>query len=274
MQTATQKTKWRLFVLALSMTLSSFTWAQQPAQKSHPTVYTVYDNFVGKFINPSKWNSQYQCDPGSAECVREIVNGRLRLRIRAYGATSTSVGNQFGVSELYLTASGATDIATAAVIGSTSAQGCLTNSGEGAHGQALLFGAFFNGGGGTAADDVQAFLQLDRYSTDTPGVVPVGGFLFYQGQFFGNVQVGQVNVGERVIVELVWDRPNHRFIARLIRPSFNTIAEQSMPYTIPDTVPAVAPFKALSARAFAPNCGGTQTFADMELFVDNVSIGQ
>ena len=84
-------------------------------------------------------------------------------------------------------------------------QSCPANTGGGAHSQALLFGAFFNGGGGTSADDVQAYLQLDRYSSDHPGIVQVGSFLYYQGRFFGNIGLGLVNVGERALVELLWD---------------------------------------------------------------------
>jgi len=40
-------------------------------------------------------------------------------------------------------------------------------------------------------NDVTANLQLDRYSSDSPGVVLVGGFLKYQGQFFDHADLGQ-----------------------------------------------------------------------------------
>lgn len=264
------------FLTLLFATFSYGAWAQQAPKQPPVKVYRLYDNFDQKLIDPAKWSSQYQCDPGSLECVREIVDGHLHLRVRAYGAVDTNVGRQFGVSELFLSAgSSASDIVTEVFIRGTDAQGCITNAGEGAHGQALMFGAFFNGGGGTPADDVQAYLQLDRYSTDMPGVILVGGFWSCQGQYFGNVQVGQVNVGERAIIELVWDRPNHRFIVRLIRPTMNNaITEQSMPYSVPDSTPAAAPFKALSARAFSPNCAGTRTFADMDILFDNVTVAQ
>jgi hypothetical protein len=204
------------------------------------------------------------------ECMREIEDGQLLLRVRAYGATANDGGSQYGNSSLFLTSALATDIAAQVTVQETTAQGCTNIAGAGTHGQGLLTGAFFNGGGGTWEDDVQAFLQFDRYSTDAPGVVGVGGFLQYQGHFFGDVGLGSVNVGERVLVELKWDKPNHRFVIRLFRPGSNTWAEQYLPYTMSDSTPAVSPSKQLSARVFVDNCTGNQTYADMGIKFDNI----
>jgi len=204
------------------------------------------------------------------ECEREIQDGHLHLRVRAYGATNINTGNQFGTSSLALTSAFATDVAAQVVIQETTAQGCVTTAGAGTHGQALVSGAFFNGGGGTPDDDVQAFLQFDRYSTDVPGVVSVGGFLKYQGQFFDNVQIGVLNVGEPVFAHLQWDKPNHRFVESLYNYSGNTWLQRELPYTISDTSAAVSPFKQLSANVFVDNCTGTKTLADMGVNFDKV----
>ncbi len=254
------------FALTVSLTLPSF--AQQiqlsPGLK-------LYDSFDQRLINPAKWYAQFQCgSPAVMECEREIQDGQLHLRVRAYGSTTTNDGSQFGTTSIFLTSSSVTDIAAQAVIQETNAQGCPTMAGAGTHGQALLTGSFFNGGGGTADDDVQAFLQFDRYSTDAPGVVLVGGFLKYQGQFFGNVTLGSVKVGDHVFVELKWEKTNHRFVERLYKSSTNTWSEQALPYTIPDSVPAIAPYKQLSANVFADNCVGTQTSADMGINFNSV----
>lgn len=232
---------------------------------------TLYDDFNQKFINPAKWSTQWQCgSPSILECEREIQNDQLRLRVRGYGAPNTNDGNQFGVSEVYLTSVSVRDIQAQVVVRKSTADSCATNTGGGAHAQALLSGAFFNGGGGTANDDVQAFLQFDRYSTDPWGVVEVGGFLSYQGQFFGNVDLGPVNIGERVVVRLTWDQADHQFVLSLYRPTYGTQAHQSMPYGVPDTAPAVAPFKVLSARVFPANCSGARPPADLEVLFDNI----
>jgi hypothetical protein len=249
--------------LLVSLTLTSVAFGQ--------TGLRLYDDFNQKLINPAKWYTQWQCgSPSIMECEREIQDNQLRLRVHGYGTPDTNNGNQFGVSEVYLTASGVSDVQTQVVVRTSTADTCTTNTGGGAHAQALLSGAFFNGGGGTANDDVQAFLQFDRYSTEPAGSVEVGGFLSYQGQFFGNVDLGAVNVGERVVVELAWDQPNHQFVISLFRPTYGTHAQQSMPYAVSDTTPAVAPFKNLSARVFPANCFGARPSADLEVLFDNV----
>jgi len=234
----------------------------------------LYDSFTGPFINPSKWSPQWQCGGTVMECVREIQQDQLRLRIRAYGATNTNNGSQFGGSGLSFASNSATDIAADLTVLHSTAQACSTNPGfgGGGHAQVLLFGTFFNGGAGTSADDVQAFLQLDHPATLQAGVVDVGGFLFHQGQFFGNVDLGLVNVGEPIRVELVWDRSNHRFVVRLFRPLSGTTVEQSMPYTISDTTPAVSPFRSIDANVFPANCVGTRKSAELEVFFNDVFV--
>ena len=78
------------------------------------------------------------------------------------------------------------------------------------------------------------------------------------------------NIGEQVIVGLLWDQPNHRFVAELDRPKQGTKVVQYMPYTISDTTPPAAPFKSLSANVFPPNCQGTSIPTDLDVMFDNV----
>lgn len=234
----------------------------------------LYDSFTGPFISPSKWSPQWQCGGTVMECVREIQEDQLRLRVRAYGATDTNDGTQFGGSGLSLVNNSVTDITADLTVSHSSAQACSTNTGPGGggHAQVLLSGTFFNGGAGTSDDDVQAFLQLDHEATVPGGTVDVGGFLFHQGQFFGGVDLGPVNVGERVRVELVWDRPNHRFIVRLFRPLYRTTAEQFMPYTVSDTTAAASPSRNIGAFVFPANCVGSRKSAEAEVLFDDVLV--
>ncbi len=239
------------------------------AQQSN-TGLRLYDSFDNRFLDPSKWLAQWQCGGTVMECVREIQEDQLRLRVRAYGATDSNVGTQFGGSGLTLASSSVTDIATDLIIRRSTADACSTNPGLVGHAQVLIFGSFFNGGGNTPDDDVQAFLQLDRYSSDSPGVVLVGGFLKYQGQFFDHADLGPVNVGEHVRVELLWDQPNHRFVIRLFRPASGTFAEQVMPYAISDTTAAVSPFRNINANVYPANCVGTRTSSELEVLFNDV----
>ena len=239
------------------------------AQSRKPSVLHLYDNFNQVLIDPSKWLAASQCGSPAMECVREIENGQLRLRVRSYGANNSNSGTQYSNSGLDLTASLANTVAASVTIRNSNPTDCATNTGV-AHSQVLVYGSFFNGGGGTAADDVTAFLQLDRSPTLDPGTVDVGGFLQYQNQFFGNVDLGLVNIGETVIVALRWDQPNHRFAVQLNRPKYGTKAVQYMLYTISDTTPPVAPFKSLTANVFPPNCVGSSVPADLDVSFDNV----
>lgn len=243
------------------------------AQNQSSSGLRLYDSFDHKFLDPSKWLAQSQCGGTVMECAREIHEDQLRLRVRAYGATDSNDGTQFGSSGLTLASNSATDIAADLTVRRSTAQACSTNpgfGGGGGHAQALIYGTFFNGGGGTSDDDVTAFLQLDRYSTYPVGMVLVGGFLKYQNQFFGNVDLGFVNIGERVRVELLWDRPDHRFVIRLFRPASGTLTEQVMPYAIADTMAAVSPFRNIDANVFPANCVGTRTSAELEMLFDDV----
>ncbi len=72
-------------------------------------------------------------------------------------------------------------------------------SSEGGHAHSLLSGTFFNSGSGSPDDDVQAFLILDRFSSDPQGVTSVEAFMHWQGQFFGGVGLGSVNVGQKIV---------------------------------------------------------------------------
>jgi hypothetical protein len=242
-----------------------------PALAQQPNSGTrVYDNFDKRFLDLSKWLAQWQCGGTVMECVREIQEDQLRLRVRAYGATDSNDGTQFGSSGLTLASSSITDIATDLIVRRSTADACSTNPGLVGHAQVLIFGSFFNGGGNTADDDVQAFLQLDRYSSDSPGVVLAGGFLKYRGEFFDHANLGPVNVGEHVRVELLWDQPNHRFVIRLIRLASGTLTEQVMPYAISDTTAAVSPFKNINANVYPANCFGTRTSSELEVLVNDV----
>ena len=266
--------KVRILAAFLGVFMSGLTMAQtsllSSTRPSSTLAAKLYDNFNQTYLDPTKWTMPWQCGSPAMECVREIERGQLRLRARAYGATSSDTGTQFGNSGVNLTASSVTDISTQVLVRNSSPQDCAANPSV-AHSQALLSGAFFNGGSGIAADDVQAFLQLDRYySNQVPQTVEVGGFLYYQGQFFDNVDLGPVNVGEQVTVELLWDQPNHQFVVSLLRPAHHTKVQQSMPYAISDTTAAVSPFKALSANVFPANCTTASTSADLDVLFDNV----
>jgi len=238
------------------------------AQSRKPSVLHLYDNFNQAFLDPSKWIGNWQCGP-AMECVREIENGQLRFRVRSYGSSNSNSGTGFSNSSVDLTADFVNTIKASVTVRNSNPTDCPTNIGV-AHSQVAVSGSFFNGGGGTAADDVTAFLQLDRYAASEPGTVEVAGFLLYQGQFFDNVDLGPVNIGETVIVALQWDKANHRFAVELNRPKYKTKAVEYMPYTISDTTPPVGPRRTLGANVYPSNCMESGVPADLDVSFDNV----
>jgi hypothetical protein len=265
----------RRSILALFLILSPYVsrrvYAQQPS-----TTLMLYDNFDERFLSPSKWSPYGACFTWSVlECVREIRDGRLRLAVRNYGVTTSNQGSQYGPSELhFVNPAPIKAIAAQLVVQRTTAVGCPTNTGEGSHAHALLSGTFFNSGSGIAGDDVQAFLILDRFSSDPEGVTSVEAFMHWQGQFFGGVGLGTVNVGQKIIAKLSWDQPNHQFVVSWTDLETGNVSQAVMVYNISDTAPAAAPDKFVGVRTFAPNCVGVQpTFAYMEANFDTVMVG-
>jgi len=167
----------------------------------------MYDNFNQRFLNPSKWLTSSPCFTLTVlECAREIQNGHLRLEVRGYGATNSNTGNQYGESELhFLTPSRVRGIATQLTVRRTSAANCAASTDFNSGTQAILQGNFFNSGSGVPFDDVQALLFFNHLPTDPAGVLSAIAILNWQGQFFGGVELGTINVGQRVDAHLNWE---------------------------------------------------------------------
>jgi hypothetical protein len=283
MQYLAQHIKWCSLAVMLSMIGSHTAWAQQSAPKPVHKLYKVYDTFNDRLIDPSKWISNYPepCGIGSAlECVREIEDGHLHLRVRNYGSMDNNGPGRGAALGLLLTSpSGVMDLAMEVMVRKVRAEGCPI-TGANPRGNVGLVGRWFNfpraesGGQPTEADDVFANLFLETSSD--PDVLAVVGHLSRQGGPFFDFPVGEVRVGEWVILGLVWDRPNSRFIARLIRPGHHkAVVEQYMSYDgVDDSIPAVTPLRGLFMPAYVPNCSGTRTFMEMDSLFDNFTVGQ
>lgn len=247
------------------------------AEAQSPQELSLYDNFNQQFLNPNKWATSSPCFTWSVlECVREIQNGQLRLAVRGYGATDSNQGNQYGESELHFTnPTPIKSIATQLIVRRTSALGCPANTGVSAGTQAILQGNFFNSGSGDPADDVQALLFFNHLPTDPQGVLTAVALLHWQGQFFGGVELGTVNVGQKITAQLTWDKRNHQFVAAWTDVATGNPTQAFMPYSMQDRTPPAASDKLLGVRVFTPNCVGTHMlFSDMEATFDNVMIGK
>lgn len=249
-----------------------------PARAEGPSPrFRLYDDFSRRLLDPVRWGSSSACGPTSLECTREIREDALALRVRAYGELGLDSDNKFASSALALLKdASATAIAARLQVRATSAAGCPGYSDD-AHGQALIAGTFFNGGeaGDNPDDDVTAYLQLDRFSFEPEGKMRVGGFLSFRGEFFANLELAIVDVREEVVVQLIWDQPGDRFVARLFRHNGSRYeGEMSYAGAVSSVRPAVAPQKTIQANVFAPNCPtGPRPYAEMDVRVQSVLTG-
>lgn len=257
-------------IVAISICLSQLVYAQQ---LSAPLV--LYDNFDERFLNPAKWSLGGACSFSVLECVREIQDERLQLAARNYGATSSNDGVQYAPSELHFrNPAPVRTIATQFTVQHTSAMPCPANTALfNSHAHTILQGTFFNSGSGNSADDVQGLLLIDHADSDPQGVLTVLGLMYWQGQFFGGVGLGTINVGQKVIAELSWDQPNRQFVVSWTDVLTSTRTEAFMPYTMADSTPPAAPDKLIAIRTWVPNCVGSQMLVtDMATAFDKVWI--
>jgi hypothetical protein len=233
----------------------------------------LYDNFNSSAIDTTRWFTGSSCnDPATMECVRQIEDARLHLRVRTYGDRTSNAGTGFGHVELFLSDTAITDVATDLTVLDVNTSACVTSPGAGTHGHTVLYGSWFNDGSGLASGDAQAYVAADRTSEYPLNQVQVGAFIQYQNAILSFVNVGSFNVGERVRLELKWDKAHHRFLASLRRYVNNSTVTMVVPYILSDTVPAVFPNKAIGVRAFPENCTGMPTFVDLETEFDRVLV--
>jgi hypothetical protein len=235
-----------------------------------------YDNFNQNFLDPNKWATSSPCFTWTVlDCVREIQNGQLRLAVRGFGGTDSNQGSQYAESELhFLRPSTIKSIATDLVLRRLNGSACASNT-DPPGGHAILQGTFFNSGTGDPNDDVQGLLLIDNRSPSVePGVADVCSMLHWQGQFFDGVCLGRINFGQKIKAQLTWDQSNHQFLSSFTDPTTGVVAQESMPYSMPDTRPAAAPDKLIGVRVWGPNCVGRQGLAsDIEATFDSVMVG-
>jgi hypothetical protein len=193
--------------------------------------------------------------------------------VRGYGAIDSNQGGQYGESELhFIRPATIKSIATQLVVRRVGGSVCPTSASQ-TGGHAIVQGTFFNSGSGDPNDDVQALVLFNNSPpNDPPGVVGAGALLHWQGQFFGWVDLGTVNFGQKVNVQLAWDRTNHQFVASWTDVATGIVTQGMMPYDMPDTSPAATPDKLLGVRGFTPNCLDQRMFSDLEATFDNVMV--
>ena len=251
-------------------------------QQTQATAGTLYDDFNEKWLDPMKWaamsgaSSAYTeaCywSTNILECIREIRDGKLRLAVKSYGGTDSNDGSQYGESKIAFVQSFST-LTADVVVRSTKSTDCSANSTY-SWAQAMFTGTFFNSGSGDPNDDVDAHITFAHTSLDNPGLLNVGAFLFWQGQYFNFVTVGTVSVGTPTRATLRWVPSGHKFVAGFENLVTHQRFWAEVPYSMSDSTPPSHYWDALYVQTFPANCMAQQTSSQMEANFDNVVISK
>jgi hypothetical protein len=141
-------------------------------------------------------------------------------------------------------------------------------------------GNFFNAATplpGSNVNDVTAefFIERRSDSADPPGVLRVGGAVFFCGDtncqdgttlFFGDF--GTLALGVPTTLRLEWDSDNNQFIFQR-----DAGPEVLAPYPVSDTAPPSFHIKDIALAPRVANCTGTPRLAAfMEAFIDHVYV--
>ena len=252
------------------------------AQNQTSATEHVYDQFKGQFLNGAKWLTTPTCSAtvfvdttasvSLLDCAREIQNNQLRLMVKAYGNRLSDAGRQFGPSELYfVNPSAINSITTSLRVKRAEAIACPANVTNFASiSQTIVGGNYFNPGTADPADDVAAIIIVEHDPPTPPGVLVVSALVFSPNAFYGFSNLGTVRFEQRLTATVQWDQLNHQFVFHVTGPNLDSAA--TIPYSVPDTMPAAVPAKLLGARAFAANCTGRQATSDIEVLFDNVRV--
>ena len=203
----------------------------------------LYDNFNGKWLDPTKWQAANpSCWGNILECVREIQDGKLRLALRSFGASNSDSGVQWSESEVYFVNPNALTSITADVNVRFRGTACPTNdTGPRTHTQNQISGNFFNTGTGDSTDDMSVILMIWVATVDPVTRVSVVWGNPWPAPFTV-VPVENYPLGTELTATLTWDRANHQFMAKTrAKDDEGPWAQVEIPYSISDTTPTGKP---------------------------------
>lgn len=262
--------------------------AVAPAQAQDSLV--LYDDFEDEFIDRNRWVG-FERGRIGGDSVREIHgppgSRRLHLLGRVQGdllalplAPGFSQQNDNRLRLEFANPAAVTAIRATATIKKVEVTTC---PGSIAHSRARLRvadGNFFNAATpspGSDANNVTAefFIERRSDSADPPGVLRVGGVVFFCGNttcqdgttlFFGDF--GTLALGVPTTLRLEWDPDNNRFIFQR-----DAGPEVFAFYSVSDTAPPSFHVKDIALAPRVANCTGTpRSSAFMEAFIDNVFV--
>jgi hypothetical protein len=235
----------------------------------------LYDDFDGKFINPSRWAYAFCYSSGGPEleCVREIRDEKLHLAHREFGLTNSNTGQQNGGAGVgFAKPETIKTIKTEMVVRNVLEVPCAVNATFGS--SAGISGNFFNAGSGDLSDDAGAQFGVTRFTWMPAGQLTVRGQTFHGSVYSDFFTIGTVTIGTPITISLSWDQPNHQFVISFTNKVTHVTTSGTMPYAFSDGTPAVGPGKNLSVNGWAANCTGNPTSNYVDALFGDVYVGR
>jgi len=258
--------------------------------------FVVLDDFRGDRIDENIWNGSRRPDADILDVAREVRGGKLRLMGRAYANTPPPGERNDPRVRLFLNNSGpVTQMAARVRVKAIEISGC-TDSATVSTMRVRMGGFFFKTFGpglpGDGTNDVFAAIRIWRRSDslDPPGVMDIGTQVFLCGDpgcfggetlVFENEALGKVVPGQSVLLVLVWDPDNDRFI--FLRHSHkhhhgrnrHLIVNYNDEFGLTDEHSPSLVQKRLELRAQIENCEtGPLASGFMDVFVNKVWVNQ
>jgi hypothetical protein len=249
--------------------------------------FVVYDDFQANVIDPDTWRGfarEGTFGGPSAELLRSIEGGRLRLALTSYGDTAGDTGTaiaQHGLHIKQLGVSGGsgfiTGLKTTVTVLGVQAQDCPVNS-DNSGPRVQLNGTFFNDGSSTGPNDrtgdIQVYLILLKNPATGRNTINVGiqRCTTPTCSPFENIGGAQLATtwaeNAPVAVRLVWQQAEQRF-------RFVANGEQkdlAYPAGIAPVAPPVFDFKQVQVLNFAENCQAARTTAKIDAVFDQIEV--
>jgi len=242
---------------------------------------TLYDDFSGGAIGPTKWYSTESATAGAilVEGRRAVGAGALRIEVKGYSDRFSNTGLGRVTNRVsFQNSATLTEMKATVTPRINSFVTCAGNTGTTGEVRFRLSGFFFNAGEGTAGseyNDVGANIQIYRLanSADAAGVFKVSAFLFQcndneciNSTTLGTpLDLGTTTLNTATDLHLTWDKANHQFIFQK-----NAEAAQMVVYSVADTHAPVFNQKRMEVLAEMPNCTATRASSYSGADFDNV----
>jgi hypothetical protein len=246
---------------------------------------TLYDNFDSPPIDPARWHGS-QNQPGASapmtETSRQIVEGKLHLKLVDYGETTSDVGiAPSGIQALRVNdPSSVTAMQADVTVQNAVTQACAANASTG-QARAGIFGTFFNDGSSTGPNDetgdIGVLFELRQRSGGTKIIrasitrcedrgcdnsTNLDFHTFTKSWALGDVRT----------LKLEWDSANDKFDLT-VNPGTAGAETAALSYSgVSDADPPVNDSKELRVEAVPVNCTAARRRASMTARFDNVML--